>query len=97
MGKIFDAFEKYEKERLMRTSVQKLRKVDCIALLQYNRVTGQLDLFNPEIITDFETPQRLLDNNLVYPDGMLSPKGQAFCKKYEKNILPLEGHMVFSM
>lgn len=85
MGKFFDVFEKYEKERLMRTSAQKLRKVDCIALLKYDRVTGKLDLFDPQIIKDFETPQRLLDNNLVLPDGMLSPKGLAFCKKHEKN------------
>jgi hypothetical protein len=85
MGKFFDALEKFEKERLMGASVQKLRKTDLNALLKYNRMIGKLDLFNPEIIRDPETPQRLLDNNLVFPDGKLSPKGLTFCKKYEKN------------
>ena len=84
MGKIFDAFEKYEKERLMRTSVQKLKKADLNALLKYDRTIGALDLFNPEIIKDPETPQRLLDNNLVFPSGKLSPKGLSLCKKYQK-------------
>ena len=69
MGKIFDAFEKFEKERLVRTSVLKLRKVDLNALLKYDRRIGKLDLFNTEIIKDPETPQRLLDNNLVFPNG----------------------------
>ena len=83
MGKFFDAFEKYEKERLMRASAQKLKKADINALLKYDRLSGKLDLFNPEIIKDPETPQRLLDNNLVLPDGLLSPKGLIFCKKYK--------------
>ena len=85
MGKIFDAFEKFEKERLVRTSVLKLRKVDLNALLKYDRRIGKLDLFNTEIIKDPETPQRLLDNNLVFPNGKLSPKGLVLCKKYKKN------------
>ena len=85
MGKIFDAFEKSEKERLVRTSVQKLRKADLSALLKYDRRIGKLDLFNTEIIKDPETPQRLLDNNLVFPNGKLSPKGLVLCKKYQKN------------
>jgi len=85
MGKVFDALEKFEKERLMRESVKKLREGDLDALLKYDRMSGKLDLFNPEIIKDSETPQRLLDNNLVFSDGRLSPKGLIFCKKYEKN------------
>ena len=84
MGKIFDAFEKYEKERLMRTSVQRLRQADLNALLKYDRTIGKLDLFNPEIIKDPETPQRLLDNHLVFPNGKLSPKGFSLCKKFQK-------------
>jgi hypothetical protein len=82
MGKIFNAFEKYEKERLVRTSAQKLRRADVNALLKYDRTSGKLDLFNPEIIKDPETPQRLLDNNLVFPNGKLSPEGF----RYVKNI-----------
>ncbi len=84
MGKLFDALEKFEKERLMRASVQKLRKADLNALLKYDRMIGKLDLFNPEIIKDPETPQRLLDNNLVFPDGKLSPKGSFFVKSMKR-------------
>ena len=84
MGKVFDALEKFEKERLMRTSVLALRKVDLEALLKYDRMTGKLGFFNPEIIKDPESPQRLMDNNLVYSDGRLSPKGLNLCRKHEK-------------
>ena len=88
MGKFYKAFEKFEKERLMESAKQKLKKSDYIALLQYDRATGKLDLFNRDVIKDFETPQRLLDNNLVLPDGQLSPEGLSFCKKYEKKEGP---------
>ena len=84
MGKIFNAFEKYEKERLVRTSAQKLRRADVNALLKYDRTSGKLDLFNPEIIKDPETPQRLLDNNLVFPNGKLSPEGFRYVKNIER-------------
>ena len=84
MGKIFNALEKYEKERLIKSEMHRLKKADYMALLKYDRATGKLDLFNREIIKDFETPQRLLDNNLVFPDGKLSPKGLKYCKKHEK-------------
>lgn len=86
MGKVFDALEKFEKERLMRTSVQALRKADLEALLKYDRMTGKLDLFDREIIEDPESPQRLMDNNLVYSDGRLSPKGLNLCEKHEKTL-----------
>jgi hypothetical protein len=84
MGKFFDAFEKFEKERLMQASAQKLKKADWKALLKYDRASEKLDLFNLEIIKDPETPQRLLDNNLVLPDGKLSPKGLIYSKEHEK-------------
>jgi hypothetical protein len=86
MGKFFNALEKFEKERLMRTSVLALRKADLEALLKYDRMTGKLDFFNPEIIKDPESPQRLMDNNLVYSDGRLSPKGLNLCDKHEKTL-----------
>ena len=82
MGKFFKALEKYEKERLAETVKQKLRESDYFALLKYDRETGKLDLYNRDIIKDIETPQRLLDNNLVFPDGKLSPAGLRLCKKH---------------
>ncbi len=84
MGKFFNALERFEKERLMASVKQELRESDYLALLKYDRVTGKLDIFNREIIKDFETPQRLLDNNLVFPDGRLSTAGLSYCQKYEK-------------
>ena len=88
MGKYYKAFEKFEKERLMESVKQKLKKSDYIALLQYDRGTGKLDLFNREVIKDIETPQRLLDNHLIFPDGKLSPAGLNFCRNYEKTHDP---------
>ena len=82
MGKFFDALEKYEKERLRESVKQRLRKSDYVALLKYDRITGKLDLYNRDIIKDIETPQRLLDNNLVFPDGKLSAAGLSLCRKY---------------
>lgn len=83
MGKFFNALERFEKERRMESVEQNLRKVDYIALLKYDRLTEKLDLFDRNIVVDLETPQRLLDNNLVYPDGKLSPEGLSLCKKHE--------------
>jgi hypothetical protein len=82
MGKFFKALEKFEKERLEASVKQRLRKSDYAALLNYDRVTGKLDLYNSDIIKDIETPQRLLDNNLIFPDGKLSPAGLRLCREY---------------
>lgn len=85
MGKFFNALEKFEKERLGKAVNQRLRKSDYAALLNYDRVTGKLDLHNRDIIKDIETPQRLLDHNLVFPDGKLSPAGLSLCKKHDNS------------
>ena len=85
MGKFFDALERFEKERLVASAKPKLKKADYIALLKFDRVTGKLDLFDRNIIKDIETPQRLLDNNLIHPDGKLSPAGLNLCKKHMPN------------
>ena len=84
MGKFFNAFEKYEKERIIKSAQAKLRQSDCVALLQYDRKTGKLDLFDRHIIKDIDTPQRLLDNNLISPDGKLTSKGFIYCQMRQK-------------
>jgi len=84
MGKFFNAFEKFEKERIIKSAMPKLRQSDCIALLQYDRKTGKLDLFDREIVKDIDTPQRLLDNNLISPDGKLTSKGLIYCQKQQR-------------
>jgi hypothetical protein len=82
MGKFFNALEKFERERLVASVKPKLTKADYLALLKFDRVTGKLDLYDRDIVTDIETPQRLLDNNLIYPNGKLSPAGLSLCEKY---------------
>ena len=75
MGKFFDAFEKYNKDNIMERASQTLRDQDWQALLRYNRDTGRLNIFDRRIVTDMETPQRLLENELIHPDGRLTDKG----------------------
>ena len=84
MGKFFNAFEKYEKERIINSAQPKLRQSDWVALLQYDRKTGKLDLFDRHIIKDIDTPQRLLDNNLISPDGKLTSKGFIYCQMRQR-------------
>ena len=42
MGKIFNALEKSEKERLIKSEMHRLKKADYMALLKYDRATGKL-------------------------------------------------------
>ena len=81
MGKIFDAFEKYKKENILKRANKTLKKQDWQALLRYNRATGKLDMFDRRIVTDMETPQRLLENKMIYPDGKLTKLGLSEVKK----------------
>ena len=77
MGKIFNALEKYKKERRVATRPQKLKPADYEALLQYDWATGKLDLKHPLVIHDPGTFQRLLTFRLIEADGSLTPAGKA--------------------
>ena len=61
MGKIFNALEKYKKERRATTRTEKLKPGDYEALLQYDWATGKLDLKHPLVIQDPGTVRSLDD------------------------------------
>jgi len=77
VGKIFNALEKYKKERQVTTRPQKLKPSDYEALLQYDLATGKLDLKHPLVIQDPGTVDRLMVYRLIEADGSLTPAGQA--------------------
>jgi len=77
VGKIFNALEKYKKERKATTRPQKLKPGDYEALLQYDWAAGKLDLEHPLVIQDRGTVQRLMTYRLIESDGSLTPAGKA--------------------
>jgi len=77
VGKIFNALEKYKKERRATTRPEKLKPADYEALLQYDRATGKMDLNHPLVKGDPGTVQRLLTYRLIEADGSLTPAGKA--------------------
>ncbi len=52
VGKIFNALEKYKKERRAATRPEKLKPADYEALLHCDRATGKLDLKHPLVNQD---------------------------------------------
>ena len=94
MGKIFNALEKYRKERKTSaaTRMPELQQADLNALSQYNKRTGKLNLYNKSVVKDAGTIQRLLANNMILPDGKLTIKGIKKCKAlWEKKRVALAG------
>jgi len=77
VGKIFNALEKYKKERRATTRPQKLKPADYKTLLQYDRATGKLDLKHPLVTQDPGTVDRLMTYRLIEADGSLTPAGKA--------------------
>ena len=77
MGKIFDALEKYKKERKANGRPGRLKPGDYEALLQYDWATGKLDLKHPLVNQDPGTIDRLLTYRLIEADGSLTPAGKA--------------------
>ena len=85
MGKIFNALEKYKKERSVIPGTEKLKQSDYEALFQYDRVTGKLDLKNPLVNRDPGTVKRLQTYRLIEADGSLTPAGKV---KYAELFSP---------
>jgi len=77
VGKIFNALQKYKKERRATTRPQKLKPSDYEALLQYDGATGKLDLKHPLVTQDPGTVDRLMTYRLIEADGSLTPAGKA--------------------
>lgn len=82
MGKIFNALEKYRSERSAPAGpVAPLQREDLVALLQFNRHTGKLNLNARSVIRDPGTVQRLIGHQLILEDGRVTEEGRAKCEK----------------
>jgi capsular exopolysaccharide synthesis family protein len=97
LGKIADAINKYTKERYGSPG-QQVTQNDLAVLLTYDRETGHLlkydkatgkvDHSSMDIVKDRELIQRLLENNLIFPGGKLTPEGLTEVEKFEKQSQP---------
>jgi capsular exopolysaccharide synthesis family protein len=86
LGKIFNALEKYRKERRDTAPALPLEQTDWDALLQYNRRTGKLNLHNRGIIKDPATIHRLLENKMILPDGSLTAAAKKKCEEMTRQM-----------
>ena len=93
MGKISNALNKYAKER-KEAQIARLTRPDVDALLgydretghllQYNAQTGEVDIPSMEVLRNKGTIQRLLDNKLIFPSGVLTERGLQECERLAK-------------
>ena len=96
MGKIADAINKYTKERYG-SQEEQIQDKDLEALMTYDRETGHLLKYDKstgkvnhssmDVVKDRELIQRLLENNLIFPGGKLTPEGIGEVEKLEKQNL----------
>ena len=82
MGKIFDALEKFSKERGAAVS-DRIKDSDYEALMQFDDATGRIDIENPKVVKDPAVLKRLKTYRLINEDGTLTPAGRA---KYEEMV-----------
>jgi len=80
VGKIFDALEKFSKERGATVS-DRITDSDYAALMEFDEATGKIDLQGPKIAKDPGVLKRLKTYRLINDDGTLTPAGRA---KYEE-------------
>jgi hypothetical protein len=80
LGKIFDALEKFSKERGVAVP-ERIRHSDYEALMQFDDATGKIDIEDPKIARDPRVLKRLKTYRLINDDGTLTPAGRT---KYEE-------------
>jgi hypothetical protein len=80
VGKIFDALEKFSKERGV-TASDRIKHSDYQALMQFDDATGKIDIEDPKIAKDPRVLKRLKTYRLINDDGTLTPAGRT---KYEE-------------
>ncbi len=80
MGKIFDALEKFSKERGAVVS-NRIKDSDYEVLMQFDKATGRIDTNDPKIAKDPRILQRLKTYRLINDDGSLTSAGKA---KYQQ-------------
>ena len=71
-------------------SPAKLRKTDWQALMKHDRYTGKLDLKSKEFIKDPKSVKRLLDANMIFSDGKLTPEAKKKCAQLTKKLFKPE-------
>ena len=100
MGKIYNALAKYRQERMLSTTIPKMRKSDWEALLTYDRGNNKLDLGSPDVVKDPQTVPRLLANKMILPDGSLTVAARKRSAEYSRQyrqgpLAPEIGLLVF--
>jgi Mrp family chromosome partitioning ATPase len=93
LGKISAPSDK-DGKRVKKARIERLTRPDANALLrydrktghllQYNDQTGEVDIPNMEVLRNKGTIQRLLDNKLIFPSGILTQKGLQACERLAK-------------
>ena len=89
MDKIVKAFKKYRKQQKDAAAAEPLKKEDGVALLQYDRNTGKLDLHSKKMIENPAIRQRLLANKMLLSDGTLTKSAKKLCdelRNKQKNL-----------
>jgi protein-tyrosine kinase len=82
LGKIFDALEKFSKERAGSVS-DRVKDSDYEALMQFDEATGRIDIKDPKIANDPRVLKRLKTYRLINDNGTLTPAGRT---KYEEML-----------
>jgi exopolysaccharide/PEP-CTERM locus tyrosine autokinase len=82
VGKIFDALEKFSKERGRPVS-DRVKDSDYEVLMQFDEATARIDVADPRIVKDQRVLERLKTYRLINDDGTLTPAGRA---KYEERL-----------
>ena len=63
-----------------------LRRTDWDVLMQHNRFSGKLDLKSKEFIKDPGSVKRLLQAEMIYPDGKLTPEAKKKCTDLARKL-----------
>ena len=75
--------EKFRSKKLNTTAPKKppphLRRSDWGVLMRHDRLTGKLDMRSKEIIRDPGSVKRLLEAEMIDPDGILTPEARKKC------------------
>ncbi len=64
----------------------KLRRTDWDVLMQHDRFSGKLDLKSKELIKDPGSVKRLLEAEMIYPDGNLTPEAREKCAELARKL-----------
>ena len=84
MGKIFNALEKFTKERGTGGHSGRISRADWDVLMQYDHQTGKLNVHDPSVIKSQEAVKRLVTYRLIQADGTLTPAGRVKCAELER-------------